>query len=628
LVDRKYECYERETNTTDAEGSSYDERNKYGIWTAISEKAAGMRLTPTPVNKDLPLRCEGFSGLADALEYAAGGDSGFNFYDHSGQLEVVLSYRDLLTDAKILARRLASLNCPRGSRVGIIAETDPLFHRFFFACQFAGLVPVAVPAGVQLGAHKAYVGQIRRMLESCGAAIAVAPESHAGFLSEVAAQLDLVMSGTPEAFDDLPLADVELQPSREKEIAYLQYTSGSTRFPRGVEINQDTVLNNLREISQNGLRLNRDDRFVSWLPFYHDMGMIGFILVPLLSQLSADYLTSRTFAMRPRLWLKLLSDNRGTISSSPTFGYALCARRLRPADYERYDLSAWRAACVGAEQIKPEPLRAFAESLAPCGFNPKAFTACYGMAETVLAVSFAPLNEGLHVDYVDCELMAGSGEARAVEVGYGKAGGYVDCGAVLPSFEFSIRDPNGNELPNRHCGEIFLRGPNVMSGYYRDEAATREVLGMDGWLDTGDIGYRIDAHLVITARSKDVIIIKGRNIWPHDMETIAEKLDEVRLGGVAAFAVPQDDGEDQAVLVVETRDRDAQSREQLIHAIWALMHENFGINVLIDLVKPGTLPRTSSGKLSRSQSRKGYFERLAERKAKNVIPETGKRKIA
>jgi len=587
-----------------------------------------MSLIPTPVNEKLPLKCEGFSGLADALEYAARGQSGFNFYGHNGQLEVVLSYRDLLADAKILARRLASLGCPRGSRVGIIAETDPVFHRFFFACQFAGLVPVAVPAGVQLGAHKAYVGQIRRMLESCGASIAVAPDSHADFLAEVAGSLNLVMSGTPDAFDELPLTDAELTPSSGKEIAYLQYTSGSTRFPRGVEIHQETVLNNLKEIALYGLKLGRDDRFVSWLPFYHDMGMIGFILVPLIAQLSADYLASRTFAMRPRLWLKLLSDNRGTISSSPTFGYALCARRLRPSDYERYDLSNWRAACVGAEQIKPEPLRAFATALAPCGFNPKSFTACYGMAETVLAVSFAPLNEGLQVDYVDSELMATTGEARNVDSSQENISGYVDCGAILPSFEFCIRDPQGNELGDRNCGEIYLRGPNVMSGYFRDEPASRAVLSADGWLDTGDIGYRIGSHLVITARSKDVIIIKGRNIWPHDMESIAEKLDEVRLGGVAAFAVPQDDGEDQAVLVVETRDRDATSREQLIHSIWALMHENFGINVLIDLVKPGTLPRTSSGKLSRSQSRKGYFDRLAKRQVEHVIPQAGTRKIA
>ena len=603
-----------------------DNTNQHGLQ---ADGVSGMGLKPTPVNRVLSFKCNGFTSLADALTYAAQGDTGYNFYGHSGELQHVLSYRQLLADAQSLARRLAGLGCPRGARVGIVAETDPMFHRFFFACQFAGLIPVAVPAGIQLGAHKAYVGQIRRMLESCGASIAIAPESHAELLAEVAQSLKLVMSGTPEDFEALPEAAIELQPSQGSEIAYLQYTSGSTRFPRGVEITQETALANLREIAISGISLNRDDRVVSWLPFYHDMGMIGFILVPLIGQLSADYLASRTFAMRPRLWLKLLSDNRGTISSSPTFGYALCARRLRPSDYERYDLSNWRAACVGAEQIKPEPLRVFAETLAPCGFNPKAFTACYGMAETVLAVSFAPLNQGLQVDFVDSELMATKGAAVEVSPDHENASGYVDCGRVLPGFEFAIRDTNGNDLPDRQCGEIYLRGASVMSGYFCDEEASRSVLSEDGWLDTGDIGYRVGSHLVITARSKDVIIIKGRNIWPHDMESVAEKLEEVRLGGVAAFAVPQDDGEDQAVLVVETRDRDPESREELIHSIWALMHENFGINVLIDLVKPGTLPRTSSGKLSRSLSRTGYFERLAKKSSGHpAVSKAGERKTA
>jgi fatty-acyl-CoA synthase len=274
----------------------------------------------TPSNQNLPVKNSGFSNLADALDYAAGGNSGFNFYDHRGELSAVLSYRDLRDQAVALARRLLGLGLKRGDRIGILAETDPMFHRFFFACQYAGLNPVALPAGIQLGAHKAYVGQIKRMLQSCGAVIAVAPESHVSFLREVADQLDLVMAGTPEQFDQLPEADIEFEPLRADEPAYLQYTSGSTRFPRGVEIDQATVLNNLHEIAEYGLKLTKDDRFVSWLPYYHDMGMIGFILVPLICQLSADYLPSRTFAMRPRLWLKIISDNRGTISSSPTFG--------------------------------------------------------------------------------------------------------------------------------------------------------------------------------------------------------------------------------------------------------------------------------------------------------------------
>lgn len=578
-----------------------------------SSQGANEGLRATPVNRNLELRCEGFAGLTEALEYAARGDTGFNFYDHSGRISTVLTYRKLLEDARLLARRLTSLGCPRGTRVGIVAETDPLFHRFFFACQYAGLVPVSVPAGIQLGAHQAYVSQVRRMLNTSGARIAVAPESHAELLAEICEPLDLAMSGTPADFERLPAADALPEPAAGRDLAYLQYTSGSTRFPRGVEIDQDTVLENLRQIARNGLCLDRDDRFVSWLPFYHDMGMIGFILVPLIAQLSADYIASRTFAMRPRLWLKLISDNRGTISSSPTFGYALCARRLKPSDDGRYDLSCWRAACVGAEQIKPAPLIAFAKALEPCGFDPRSFTACYGMAEAVLAVSFAPLGQGLHIDHVDGERMTRDGSATPAEPEAPGSASYVDCGKMLPGFEFAIRDNDGAELPERTCGRIYLRGPSVMRGYFSDSAATAEVLSEDGWLDTGDIGYRIGDHLVITARSKDVIIIKGRNIWPHDMESLVETLDRVRLGGVAAFAISREADDDQAVVVVETRERDQAGRERLVHDIWSLMHEHFGINVVVDLVKPGTLPRTSSGKLSRSLSRQGYFERHANR---------------
>jgi len=566
-------------------------------------------MQPTPVNKKLPVKSDGFANLADALDYAAEGDSGFNFYDHRGQLDAVLSYRELRDEARALARRLLGLGLKHGDRVGIIAETDPMFHRFFFACQYAGLVPFALPAGIQLGAHTAYVGQIRRMLESCDASIAVAPASHTDFLHEAVAEMDLVMAGSPEEFDALPEADVEFEPIRAQDPAYLQYTSGSTRFPRGVEINQATVLENLKAIAQDGLKLNNEDRFVSWLPYYHDMGLIGFILVPLICQLSADYLPSRTFAMRPRLWLKIISDNRGTVSSSPTFGYALCAKRLRPSDYERYDLSSWRAACVGAEQVNPIPLRAFADALAPCKFDPKAFVACYGMAECVLAVSFAPLDLGLTVDYVDQAAMSSEGEAVPAGPDDANVATYVDCGPVLPGFDFVIRDEEGNEVGERQCGEIMLKGPSVMSGYFRDEEGTRAVLSEDGWLDTGDIGYRVGDNLFITARSKDVIIIKGRNIWPNDMEVVAQRVEGVRLGGVAAFSVSGFGEEELAVMVVETKEREGAARYSLSHAITELMHEHFGINVIIDLVRPGTLPRTSSGKLSRFQSREAFLER-------------------
>ncbi len=564
---------------------------------------------PTGTNKSLPIKFSGYSNLVDALEYAAQGETGYNFYDGRGSLSAVLSYADLMRQAKVLARKLLGLGCQRGARVGIIAETEPMFHRFFFACQYAGLIPVALPAGIQLGAHGAYVSQVRQMLKGCGVAIVVAPDTYASFMTEAVQGLHLVMAGKQEDFDALPETDIEFVPLGAHDPAYLQYTSGSTSFPRGVEISQKTVLSNLMEIASFGLKMDADDRFVSWLPFYHDMGLVGFILVPLIGQLSVDFIGSRTFAMRPRLWLKILSDNRGTISSAPTFGYALCAKRLRLADVASYDLSRWRAACVGAERINPAPLEAFAKILQPSGFDRNAFVACYGMAECVLATSLAPLGEGLNVDVVDKKLMAYTGEAKPSNGNAAAVSAYVDCGKILPGFEFAIIDDEGNELGDRHCGHIHLKGPSVMDGYFRDEKSTREVLSEDGWLNTGDIGYRTGDHVYITSRSKDVIIIKGRNIWPYDLEILAEQTDGVKLGGVAAFAVTDDEHVEQAVLVVETREKSTEKRQQISQEISQVIHAHFGVNVLIDLTPRGTLPRTSSGKLSRSQSKQGYLAR-------------------
>jgi fatty-acyl-CoA synthase len=286
----------------------------------------------TIINNILPLRNADFATLIDALEYAAQGEAGYNFYDGRGELFAVLSYAELRIQAQALARRLRGLGCKRGARVAIVAETEPMFHRFFFACQYAGYIPVALPAGFQLGARKAYVEQLERMLDSCGADIAVAPESHVGFLRQAVERLNLVKAGTPDEFDLLPELDCELEPLRADETAYLQYTSGSTRFPRGVVIKHSTAMANLQGIIAHGLQMNADDRMMSWLPFYHDMGLVGFVLVPMAAQVSIDYLDTREFAMRPRQWLTLMTQTRATISFAPSFGYAFCAKRLRLAD--------------------------------------------------------------------------------------------------------------------------------------------------------------------------------------------------------------------------------------------------------------------------------------------------------
>ncbi|OYY62953.1 MAG: hypothetical protein B7Y51_07260 [Burkholderiales bacterium 28-67-8] len=353
------------------------------------------------------------------------------------------------------------------------------------------------------------------------------------------------------------------------------------------------------------------DRFCSWLPYYHDMGLVGIVLGCVATQRSVDYLPTRDFAMRPRLWLKLMSMNRSTISFSPPFGYTLCARRLRPADTQELDLSAWRVAGIGAEMIHPESLQEFAIAVASAGFDDRAFLPCYGMAECSLAVSFAPLERGARTDVVDMDRLAFDGEALAVPAGNttikGKA--FIDCGRPLPGYELEIRDDLGQPLPERRCGRIHLRGASIMSGYFGNVEASREVLSADGWLDTGDIGYQADGSVYITGRAKDLMIIMGRNMWPQDLEYLAEQQPEVRPTDASAFSIPDEDDEETAVLVVQCRESDPHKLTKLTERLQQAIHSEFGIHCLIELVPPHTLPRTSSGKLSRSTARKEFLER-------------------
>ena len=567
-----------------------------------------MGLQATPTGNSQPLRPADFSNLAAALDYAALGQTGSNFYTGRGKLYAVLTYAELRDQALELARRLRGLGAERGARLAIVADTQPDFLRFFFACQYAGLVPVPLPIPLNPGGHKAYVEQIRAMVQNCQASLAMAPASYSELLEEAVEGLGLTFVGTSEAFDMLPQHEGELQPMQAHELAYLQYTSGSTRFPRGVMITQQAVMNNLSGIITEGMDVRTTDRCVSWLPFYHDMGLVGLVLAPMASQLTVDYLGTREFAMRPRQWLTLMSHNQATISFSPPFGYELCNRRMREGEQEKFDLSAWRVAGVGAETIRPQVLQDFAETLATSGFDRKAFLACYGMAECTLAVSFAPLQEELSVDYVDADHLALHDHAHPVEgAEVERVSGFVNCGVPLSSFEVEIRN-SGKVVPERHIGVIHVRAPCVMSSYFNEPEITAETLSPDGWLDTGDIGYRIGDGIVITGRKKDLIIINGRNIWPQDLEQLAERQPEVRLGDALAFAVPGMDGADVVVMVAQCREKDDEKRAKLISRLQGLILTEVGIDCHIELAPLHTLPRTSSGKLSRFKARENYID--------------------
>jgi fatty-acyl-CoA synthase len=569
-------------------------------------RAARKDLDPaTPTASGVALRRATFGSLTEALDYAAQGHTGFNFYDGRGQLVCALPYRELRERALQLARRLRSF--PRGSRVALVAHTHPDFAVMFFACQYAALVPVPLAAAIHLGGRSAYIRHLRELVRDCGAVAAFAPAEFVGLLHEAAAGLPLQRVGSLEEFLSLDEDELPLPPAGE-ELAYLQYTSGSTRFPRGTMITQSAVMSNLEGIFNHGFRIEPDDRFCSWLPYYHDMGLVGIVLGCVATQRSVDYLATRDFAMRPRLWLNLISQNRSTISFSPPFGYALAARRVKAKDAEALDLSSWRVAGVGAEMIHPEWLRTFAGALAPARFDARAFLPCYGMAECSLGVSFAAVAGGFAVDEVDAARLAHDGQALPAAAAH-KSTGFVDCGKPLPGYEVEIRDEAGRPLPDRRCGRIYLRGPSVMSGYFGNAEATGEVLSADGWLYTGDLGYRVEGSLHITGRSKDLLIINGRNIWPRDLEHLAEQQPELRATDTSAFSVPGADGGEVAVLVVQCRLTDPAALASLAGRLRLAVQAEFGIDCLIDLVPPHTLPRTSSGKLSRSSARKQFLER-------------------
>ncbi|MCG6886033.1 MAG: fatty acyl-AMP ligase [Proteobacteria bacterium] len=567
-----------------------------------------MQATPTKNNQ--PMRAADFPNLAAALDYAALGQTGSNFYTGRGELYAVLPYAELRVQALQLARRLCGLNAARGARVAIVADTHPDFLRFFFACQYAGLVPVPLPIPLNPGGHAAYVKHTRAMVQSCQASMAMAPADYSGLLDEVVEGLGLAFVGSPEAFDALPQQEGELQPMQADELAYLQYTSGSTRFPRGVMITQRQVLSNLAGIITEGMEMRPTDRCVSWLPFYHDLGLVGLVLVPLASQRTVDYLGTREFAMRPKQWLKLMSRNKATISCSPPFGFELCNRRLREGEAEQFDLSAWRVAGLGAEMIRPQVLNEFAETLAPSGFDRKAFLPGYGMAECSLAVSFTPVSKGLLVDRVDADLLGTNGLAQPVEqdAPIERVSEFVNCGVPMSTFEVEVRDASGKVVPERHIGVIHVRAASVMSGYFNEPGITAQTLSPDGWLDTGDIGYQTAAGIFITGRKKDLIIINGRNIWPQDLEQIAEQQPELRPGDALAFAVPGAGGTDKVVMVVQSREKDAEQLAELSKRLHGLVLGETGVDCHIDLVPLHTLPRTSSGKLSRSKARLNYID--------------------
>ncbi|MCC7268862.1 MAG: fatty acyl-AMP ligase, partial [Caulobacteraceae bacterium] len=557
----------------------------------------------TPTESQRAVRHADFPTLTAALDFAAGGATGINLHDLRGKFVEALTYAALREQALEGARRLAAAGLKRGDRAALIAETDGDFVRAFFACQYAGVIPAPLPLPAPLGGREAYVEQVGRMIAACEAQALIGPSAMVDWLREAPATAGLAFVGDWAALP-APAGDAPAAPQPD-DPSYLQFSSGSTRFPTGVLVTHRALMANAVAITRDGLKVTAKDRAVSWLPLYHDMGLIGFLLSPLASQMTVDLLPTGAFVRRPLLWLELITRNGGTISYSPTFGYELCARRAATASLEGYDLAGWRVAGVGGDMVRATALEDFAGRFAAAGFDARAFVASYGMAEATLALTMSPLGRGLETETLEAGRLE-QGARAEIAAPSERTRRFARCGPALPHHALEARDAAGRPLGERQVGRIFARGPSLMREYYRQPEETAAALA-DGWLDTGDLGYLVDGELVITGRAKDLIILNGRNIWPQDLEWTAEaEVAGLRSGDVAAFAVASDE-EDEVVVLVQTRTSDPAARAALAEEVAALLRQRHSIEPKVAPVGAHALPQTSSGKLSRAKARALYL---------------------
>ena len=558
----------------------------------------------TPTADTLARRFADFETLGAALDYAASGSRGLNFHDARGTLSRAYPFAELREDALAMARRLIAAGIKPEDRIAIVAETSPDFAALFFGTVYAGAWPVPLPLPTSFGGRDSYIEQLRVQLSSCDPTLLIYPPELAQMGGDAARAAGVTGVDWSELVTR-PAPAVDLPQASGDDIAYLQYSSGSTRFPHGVVITHHALLNNLAAHS-HGMQVIDSDRCVSWLPWYHDMGLVGCFLSPVANQVSTDYLKTEDFARRPLAWLDMISRNPGTsISYSPTFGYDICARRMssQTKASERFDLSRWRLAGNGADMIRPDVMQSFVDAFEEAGFKASAFLPSYGLAEATLAVSIMPPTEGIRVELVEETQLSGvaAGEDRPQ-----RYRAIVNCGKPVKDMKVQIREEDGTPLPERAIGKLWCSGPSVMVGYFRDDASTDACL-VDGWLDTGDMGYLSDGYIYIVGRAKDMIIVNGRNHWPQDIEWAVEQLPGFKAGDIAAFAITTPGGEETPAVLVQCRTSDESERVRLRDEIRERVRSVTGMNCVIELIPPRTLPRTSSGKLSRAKARNLYL---------------------
>jgi fatty-acyl-CoA synthase len=517
-------------------------------------------------------------------------------------------------EAQGMAAALQARGVGPGVHVGLLGTTSRAMVTTIQAVYLAGGTVVALPLPMRLGSIEEFVEQTRCRITNADAALVVVEGDLAPFLDAIPPRAD--EHAAVVLLDELVTEGARVgaatweRPTDDPErLAILQFTSGSTAAPKGVMLPDRCVGSNLDAIIA-GAQLTHADRAVSWLPLYHDMGLIGLLMAPMLHGFELVLGAPQDFLARPACWLEWISEYRGTITAGPNFSYALAARALRRAG--ELDLSSWRLALNGAETVDPNAVESFCAAAAPFGFDAHAASPVFGMAEATLAVTFPAVGEGMAVDAVDRYTL--EHDRRAVAPAADAAPASVrrlaKLGRPLDGFELRIVDPaTGTVRAAREVGELELRSPSITPGYYRNPEATAATLH-DGWLRTGDLAYLVDGELVVCGRQKDVIIVGGRNVFPEDVERAAASVEGVRAGNVIAFGSDRKRGRESIVVVAETKTDDLH---EVHDSVVTKVRDAVGVPpVEVVLVRPGSLPKTSSGKLQRSLCRDRYHENQLE----------------
>ena len=531
------------------------------------------------------------------------GDRAVTFVRTNGQ-ERRVAYPELWAEASRRARALQALGLSKGDRVALILPEPDEFVLSFVGALTAGLVAVPMYPPATLAKLEAYGDTVRHVLAASGARVVVTndalrPLIQEHLLGSQSADTRLVLERELETIDP-GSAHATLPDVRGEDLAFLQFTSGSTSRPKGVMVTHENLSVNSHAIMFDGLRSTPEDRGVSWLPLYHDMGLIGFVIAPVYALVQVMFLPTMSFIRRPSLWLDSIHRFRGTITFAPNFAYALATRAVTETQAGGWDLSCMRALGCGAEPIQADVLRAFLDRFAKNGLSPESILPCYGMAEATLAVTFHDLGKPLTTDRIDLATMKSGQAAPAKDEAPSME--LVSCGRPFPGHEVRIVGPDGAPLGERQVGEIWLRGPSVTAGYFGDPEATAEAFG-DGHLRTGDLGYRADGNVYICGRSKDLIILNGKNHYPQDIERVASTVDGIRDGQCVAFARRSTSGAEEAVLVAESR-RLGEAKRALVDAVTHAVRAELGVQLAeVVLIKRGTLPKTSSGKVRRRETK-------------------------